>query len=278
MTSKDNTRAAYSVALVQMECEFLNIEKNKEKALQSVVRAADDGAALICLPEGFLTGYYAAELTEAAAFACEADDPSLEAFYEIARDRQVHLLLPFFERKGDEVYGSAVLIDDQGHAAGHCSKTHLTGAEKGIFTPGEDLPVWETKLGRIGCLICYDLCFPEAAATLAASGAQVILAPAAWRSTAYYTQWWDLNVSCRALDNLVYVGAVNQVGPASDGKFHEPEWFAGHSRLAGPTGDVIAAAGEESEEIVYGEIDLNRVAAEREGNSVLEDKRPELYK
>ena len=261
----------YTIALIQMEATFLDDKRNAGRALKAVEDAADRGARLIVLPEGFMTGYIGAELDRAAKLACTKEDPRLVPFFEMAASRRVFVLLPVFERRGEQVFNSAWLIDDHGELVGSTDKTHLITPERGIFTPGSDLPVWETELGAIGCLICYDLCFPETARALALKGAQVILVPSAWRSNSYYTRWWNLNAACRALDNLVYIAAVNQTGACGD------EFFAGHSMLCAPTGEVIAQADESEETIVYGQVDPARIALERELNTVLADRRGDLY-
>ena len=136
---------------------------------------------------------------------------------------------------------------------------------------GADYPVFDTKLGRIGVLICYDVCFPETSRVLALKGADIVLVPAAWRASSYFKEWWDLNLSCRALDNLVYVGAANRCGQSGD------ELFAGKSKLCDPVGKVICECGIEEERLVLGEVDLRRLSREREFNTVMADRHPEDY-
>ena len=166
---------------------------------------------------------------------------------------------------------SAFLIDDCGNIAGKYSKTHLVGKEKEAFVRGDSFEVWNTKIGKIACLICYDICFPETARILAMKGAQVLLVPSAWRKSLYYSEWWDLNIACRALDNLIYVAGINQVGMTGD------EFFAGKSKLCNPIGQVLTAGGSEKEEILYGNIDLQRIEQERAINTVLDDIQLDLY-
>ena len=261
----------YLVALVQMNGVFLDVRRNTQAAEAAVREAAGKGAKLIVFPEALLTGYQADRLAEACMLAEPEGRPNMQGFRKLARECGVFLLVPFFEKRGEGVFNSAVLIDDNGQDAGVYSKTHLTGSEKGILLAGDRLSVWDTPLGRIGCLICYDICFPETVRSLALSGAQVILVPAAWGSEKYYRNWWDLNVACRALDNLVYLAAVNRPGSAGG------EGFAGRSKVCDPVGTVIGQCGDSSEEILYAEIDLNRIGAERADNTVLDDLRPGLY-
>ena len=97
------------------------------------------------------------------------------------------------------------------------------------------------------------------------------MVPSAWGAESYYKNWWDLNVACRALDNLVYVAAVNQVG------IQEKHTFAGRTKVCGPTGEVIGQCSDDREETLLSQIDLNRIGIDRTENTVNEDLRPELY-
>lgn len=145
------------------------------------------------------------------------------------------------------------------------------GDERTYFQRGNEYPVWNTKLGKIGIVICYDVCFPETSRILALRGAELMLVPSAWRASHYFKEWWDLNLACRALDNLLYVAAVNRCGQSGE------EIFAGKSQVISPIGEVLAAFDVEEEGILYQEIDLERVAKEREFNTVLTDRHPEDY-
>lgn len=104
------------------------------------------------------------------------------------------------------------------------------------------------------------------------AGAELVLVPAAWRASYYFKEWWDLNLACRALDNLVYIAAVNRCGLSGD------EIFAGKSQLVSPIGERIDSCGVQEEAILYGSVDLNRIAKERDFNTVLTDRHPEDYR
>ena len=80
-----------------------------------------------------------------------------------------------------------------------------------------------------------------------------------------------MNLACRALDNLMYVAAVNMTGPTGE------QYFAGKSQLCSPIGEVLCTCGVKEENILLGEIDLDCVRKEREFNTVLEDRHPEDY-
>lgn len=265
-----NILKTYPLALIQMSSEFLKRQENLEKAGEKIKEAARNGAKLICLPESFDLGYDGTRIPDMAAMAEDQDGDTLRYMKKTAADLGIHLLVPTFLRTPAGVENSAFLIGDSGELLGGYSKTHLVGDEQRYLCRGTQYPVFETKLGKIGISICYDACFPETSRILAVKGAEVLLVPAAWRGSFYFKEWWDLNLACRALDNLMYVAAVNMAGPSGD------QFFAGKSQLCSPIGEVIGTCGVE-EAILYGEIDLSRIEKERQFNTVLRDRHPEDY-
>lgn len=263
----------YKLALVQMNCAFGAQEQNRKKAEQYIREAAKKGAALVCLPESFNGGYLGSRILDMKAMAEPLDGPSVSHMRSLAAELHIHIVAPvLYLTENGETENTAVMIDDEGNVVGTYSKTHPVGDERLYFQRGTEYPVWETKLGKIGIVICYDVCFPETARILALKGAQLILVPAAWRASYYFKEWWDLNLSCRALDNLVYVAAVNRCGPSDD------EIFAGKSQVIDPTGKVLSAFGVEEEGVLFQEINLAQVKQEREFNTVLSDRYPEDYR
>lgn len=262
----------YEIALIQMECVFFDTVGNIEKAEKMIRRAAAHGAKLICLPEAFHTGYIHTRIPEMIDCAEIYGEAVLAQMTGLAGELQVFLLVPILFTALERVENKAFLIDDEGNIVGSYSKTHLTGTEAEYFHRGNQYPVFDTKLGKIGISICYDICFPETIRILALSGAEVVLVPAAWRSGYYYKEWWDMNISCRALDNLLFVAAVNHCGKSGD------EYFAGKSQICDPIGKKLAVCTVEEEMILYGTIDLSRVEEERMFNTVLRDRKPEDYR
>lgn len=257
----------YKTALIQMRCRFLNLEENLFRAACLVRQAAENGATLVCLPEAFLTGYSADGIREMRELAVPMDSKPITTLKGLAAELGIFLLLPFLSQTHEGVKNRAVLVNPEGDLLGRYDKTHLIGEEKKYLLRGNSFPVWETEIGRIGCLICYDLCFPETVRTLTLKGAQIVLVPSAWRSAHYYTEWWDKNLACRALDNLVFLAGINHAGSQ----------FAGHSKLCDPIGRILCESTAAKEEIVYGIIDLERLEIERAVNTVLEDRQTDLY-
>ena len=261
----------YKIALIQMQCGYLDIANNVKKAVRFIQKAAENGARLICLPEAFATGYQAERMEELLPLVGVSDNYAVEVFKKLASKLKVFVLVPLFIKSINGIENSAFLIDDYGNIVGKYSKTHLIGREKETIVRGDGFEVWDTKIGKIGCLICYDICFPETARILAMRGVEILLVPAAWRKSLYFSEWWDLNIACRALDNLIYVAGINQVGMTGD------EFFAGKSKLCSPVGHILVEGSSEKEEILYGSIDLQSIGQERVINTVLEDMQLDLY-
>ncbi|MEG1902399.1 MAG: nitrilase-related carbon-nitrogen hydrolase [Clostridium sp.] len=263
----------YKIAMVQMNCEFLNIKKNVEKAKKLIEEAAKNGAALICLPEAFNTGYLGNRIPDMKKMAESLDGETITTIKNLAKRLSVHIVAPIiYKADNGEVENTAVLINDEGDIIGTYSKTHPVGDERIYLQRGENYPVWNTKLGKIGIVICYDACFPETTRILALEDAELVIVPAAWRASYYFKEWWDLNLACRALDNLVYIAAVNRTGSSGE------EIFAGKSQVISPIGKVLTSAGIEEETILYEMIDLDQVKKEREFNTVLIDRHPIDYR
>lgn len=263
--------APYKIALIQMDCAFLDVAGNTAKAAGLIRQAAAQNAKLVCLPEGFNTGYLGSDIPAMARLAEPLDGATITFMQSLAKELGVYILVPIIHSTPEGVKNTAVLLGDEGELIGSYSKTHPVGDEQKYFTRGTEYPVWDTKLGKIGCVICYDACFPETTRLLALDGAQVVLVPAAWRASHYFKEWWDLNLACRALDNLLYVAAVNRTGSSGE------EIFAGKSQVCSPIGEVIGSCGVEEEAILYADIDIARVAKERDFNTVLIDRHPEDY-
>lgn len=263
---------SYQVAMIQMASDFLNLDANLSKAEKYIRTAAVNGAKLICLPESFDLGYICTRIPEMMAMAQDEDGPTVLFMKNLAKELSVHILAPsFWKGPNGEVENRAYLIDDEGTLLGNYAKTHPVGDERILLQRGTHYPVFDTKLGKIGITICYDVCFPETSRLLALNGAEILLVPAAWRGNFYFKEWWDINLCCRAIDNLMYVAAVNMCGPTGD------QYFAGKSQICSPIGEVQASCGIEEEAILYGTIDLARIAKEREFNTVLIDRHPEDY-
>ena len=159
-------------------------------------------------------------------------------------------------------------IDNSGNILGIQDKNHLFGDEKTFFSLGNDYPVFETRFGQLGMMICYDANFPEPARILALKGAQIILSTAAWR--AQDIRLFDMIMPQRAAENVCYVLASNRYG--TDKGRHNP----GHSQICDPEGRIIAFSGE-CEGIVYASLNVSTVDEARCRIPYLNDLRDAEY-
>jgi N-carbamoylputrescine amidase len=281
----------FKVGLVQMAMSP-DTAANLDRALQRVKEAAAAGADVVCLPELFRSPYF-----------CQREDPRLfdlaepvpgpttAALGALAKQAGVVVVAPVFERRAPGLYhNSAVVIDATGEAVGLYRKMHIPDDpayyEKFYFTPGDlGFRAFDTRAGRIGTLICWDQWYPEGARLTALQGAVILFFPTAigWHpgekeahGAAQRDAWRTIQRS-HAIANGVYVAAVNRVGherPSEGGPGLE---FWGSSFLCDPFGVVVAEASPEKEEVVLGEVDLDRLEDVRRNWPFLRDRRTDAY-
>ena len=166
----------FTIGLIQMACAP-DPQENLRRAESRVEEAADQGAEVICLPELFRSQYFC-QREDAALFdlAEPVPGPTTEALGKIAKEKQVVVIAPIFERRAAGVYhNSAAIIDANGEVAGIYRKMHIPDDpayyEKFYFTPGDlGFRAFDTRVGRIATLICWDQWYPEGGAPGGASG------------------------------------------------------------------------------------------------------------
>ena len=138
------------------------------------------------------------------------------------------------------------------------------------MTAGDEFTIAKTDFGKIGIGICYDVRFPELARIMVENGAIILFYPGAFNMTTGPAHW-ELLFRSRALDNQAYCVGV---APAlnEDASYHS----YGHSIITDPWGRVIAQ-GDEKEQIIISEIDLDEIKKIREELPLLKNKREDLY-
>ncbi|MFF5015680.1 carbon-nitrogen hydrolase family protein [Streptomyces sp. NPDC001165] len=255
-------------ALLQSSGRPGSIAENLKVLDEAAGRAAAAGAALLAAPEMFLTGYAIGDAI--GRLAEPADGDSADAIAEIATRHGLAVAYGYPERDGETVYNSAQLISADGTRLANYRKTHLFGCfERDHFTPGEQ-PVVQAELNglTVGMMICYDVEFPENVRAHALAGTDLLIVPTAQMHPFQFVA--ESLVPVRAWENQMYVAYVNRVGP--EGEFE----FVGLSVLAGPDGIARTRAGR-GEELVLADADPGFLAASRETNPYLQDRRPGLY-
>jgi len=270
-------RDKVKIAVVQMDCRLMSIRENLDQILHNTRKAAGLGANLVVFPECALTGYIFAGREEAVPCMETIPGPSTDEMAECCRQAGVYITAGMLEKAGDKCYNAAVLIGPDG-LIGKYRKVHLPFVGIDRFLDRGDMPfqIFETPVGNIGIIICYDCIFPESIRVLTLMGADIIALPTNWPEGREKAP--ALVIPTRAFENKVYIAAANRVGLEGGAD------FIGLSRIIDASGDVLAAAGRGSEEIIYAEISL---AAARQKHSVLRagefewnsigDRRPEFY-
>jgi N-carbamoylputrescine amidase len=270
-------------ALVQMNFSA-DVAENLAQGCEYVAEAGRNGAQIVCLPELATTEYFCVGMhPEFLDYAEPIPGPSTERMARVARDANVYVVFPLYEKVRDgELYNSAVFLDRSGEIAGLYRKNMIPlvkvgdveGNEKFYFRPGNlGYPVWDTDLGiRVGVTICYDRHFPEGPRCLALNGADVMFVPTA---TPLGGEMWEVELRGHAIANLFWVGAVNRVGRDRDGHFDLD--FYGRSLWIAPDGEITEAAGTEGNEVLYCEIDTDVSKRYRDAWGFFRDRRPEVY-
>jgi N-carbamoylputrescine amidase len=284
------TGDAFTIGLIQMTPSD-DPGANVERAAALAGQAAKDGARIVCLPELFRSRYFCQE-EDASLFdlAEPVPGPSTKAMAEVARQRKITVIVPVFERRAAGLYHNSVaVISPEGNVAGLYRKMHIPDDpgyyEKFYFTPGDlGYQAFDTAVGRIGALICWDQWYPEAARLTALRGAGVLFYPTAigWHpgeksqhGESQVDAWVTIQRS-HAIANGVYVAAVNRAGLERQGGGDGIEFWGG-TFLCDPFGIVVARARTQGEEVVLGRVEPSRVEEVRRNWPFLRDRRIDSY-
>ena len=274
-------------AAVQFSCTW-DRDANLAKAKDFVRVAAAQGAQVVLVQELFETPYFCQDQS-ADFFALArpfADNPVIREMAELARTLGVVLPVSFFERAGTAYFNALAMIDADGTVLGRYRKAHIPDGpgyqEKYYFTPGDSgFRVWQTRAGILGCAICWDQWFPEAARAMALMGAEALLYPTAIGSEPPPAppidsrDHWRRTMQGHAAANLMPVIAANRVG--SEKGLHSELTFYGSSFITGPTGEIVTELDCEREGVITAHFDLDLLTKMRASWGVFRDRRPDLY-
>ena len=261
------------VALAQMTCIKADKNKNINKMRTFAEKARKEKAKLVVFPELSLTDYVVRDLLY--ELAEPVPGPSVEKIAEIAKENKLYMVfgMPEKSEKAESViYNTAVLVGPRGYVGKYRKMylpTHSVFEEKRYFRPGYETPVFETELGKIGLIICYDVFFPEVSRALKLKGAQIIVCISA--SPAVRRNFFETLTAARAIENNTFVIYVNLVG------IEEGLQFWGGSRIISPSGSIIKKAKYNEEDFVVGEIDLDDIRHVAAFVPTIRDLRPEIY-
>ncbi len=260
------------ISVKQFNPLFGEQEKNFLTILDSIRNIP---AQIILFPELAVSGYDFHDRQEAAKYALNQSSNLFKEFEYIARTENKILCIGFVEKSDDKLYNSAGLFFPDSTYNNIYRKTHLFYKERQIFDETDrgffvvDYEPWDIK---IGTMICYDWRFPESARTLGLMGADVILCP-----SNLVTDVWHIAMPARALENKVYLAVANRTGDENRNGVNLN--FKGRSAIYGYNGEVLAIAGDDTEEVLLTQIEPEKTRKKsfNEINNIFSDRRPKWY-
>ena len=260
------------LAIIQLRTE-LEQSETMAKAEAMIRKAAQNGAEIVVLPEMFNCPY------DGAYFRRFASEDTPRELSRWARENAVLLIGGSTPELSDgKLYNTCFIFDETGRQLARHRKAHLFDVdlpgmryrESESFTPGDEITTFETRFGTMGAAICFDIRFPELFRAMARRGAQVIFLPAQFNQKTGPAHW-ELSLRARAVDNECFVIGASAAKYAG---FAYESW--GHSMAVDPFGTVLAAA-DDTEQIVYADIDLDRIRDVRGQLPTFLHLREELY-
>jgi len=257
------------VALAQLAPRLLDKERNLERIDKTVSKSRAD---LVMFGELFLTGYMARDAFPRLAETIPG--PATERIAKIAAEHGAHIVVGMPERdvKGRHLFNTSVLVAPDGtlHRYRKMHPANFGPFEEGLyFGRGSDLVLADTKLGRLGLMVCYDAFFPELAKAYALRGADVLLVVSAAPATS--KAFFDKILPARAIENTIFVLYTNLVGTELN------IVFQGGTQAIGPRAEDLGRAKDFAEEVVVAEVDLRELKVAREFRPTIRDTRPELW-
>ncbi|MDO4489688.1 MAG: N-carbamoylputrescine amidase [Lachnospiraceae bacterium] len=287
------TNRQVRIAAIQMQCSR-DREESLATAERMVREAAANGAQIILLPELFERQYFCQERRyDYYDFAEPVEEnKAVQMGMRLAKELSVVLPISFYERDGYRTFNTVAIIDADGTNLGIYRKTHIPDdhyyQEKFYFVPGDTgFKVFETKYGTIGVGICWDQWFPESARSMAVQGAEFLFYPTAIGSEPILScdsmPHWRRCMQGHAGSNLMPVIAANRIGTETvepseeNGGQKSALTFYGSSFLTDNTGELVASASRDQEEILYAEYDRKQLFEDRLSWGIFRDRRPELY-
>ena len=256
-------------------------ESMLNKNIDYAKQAAEQGARIMCFQELFDAPYFCQVQDDKHLGNAEPipDGPTMATMTQLAKDTEMVLVVPMFEKEDDGFYyNTAAVIDANGEYLGKYRKTHIPHVkgffEKYYFRPGNmGYPIFDTAVGRIGVYICYDRHFPEGWRALGLNGAKLVYNPSATsRGLSMYL--WNLEQPAAAVANEYFIGAINRVGREEYGDND----FYGSSYFVNPRGQTVGeAASDTDEELVVRDLDMDMVDEVRQQWAFFRDRRPDAY-
>ena len=262
-------------AVVQAAPVPYDVDATLAKARGLLADAAGQGAELVVFPEAFLTGYprglsFGATIgnrtpegrDQFLAYwesAVDVPGPIVDRLGEMTTEFGTHLVIGVIERDGGTLYCTVLFFDDAGHYLGKHRKLMPTGSERLVwgFGDGSTLNVFDTKLGRLGAVICWENYMPLLRAAMYAQGIQLYCAP-----TADCRETWTATMQHIACEGRCFVLGANQftTGPfPSESETSDNPGSRGGSVIVSPLGEILAGPAYGEESVLVADLDLDDV-------------------
>jgi predicted amidohydrolase len=261
------------IALVQMSMEE-SLEANLDKALACMREAASEGAELVCFPEIQFSPFFPQfPGGDALAYSIGIDHPAMRAMQQACRQLGLIAIPNVYLDEGGKSYDASPVIEADGTILGISKMVHIVQMplfyEEDYYTPSDSgFQVYHTSAARVGVVICFDRHYPESLRSCALKGAQLIVIPTAnVKGEPLEFFEWELRVA--AVQSGVFISLCNRVG------LEQEMEFCGQSLVVDPNGELVAQA-DDSEQVLYAELDLDLIAESREARPYLKLRRPEF--
>ncbi len=262
------------IALAQMRNEG-SIEKNLEKSLFYIRLASEQGADLIVFPEVQLTEFFPQyPKQDVKHYGVTLEGDIVKAFQNACRENEIMASPNLYLSQDGKYYDTSFLIDKDGSILGLQKMVHVAYAEQfyetDYYTPADDgFKVFDTALGKIGIVVCFDRHYPESIRTEALRGADLILIPTV-NTKSEPLEMFEQEIRVQAFHNSVAVAMVNRVG--AEGEMD----FAGESLVVSADGNTVYKANDE-EQLALVDVDLSESSRIRSSRPYTNLRRPELY-
>jgi predicted amidohydrolase len=256
-----------TIGLAQIDLALGNPARNLELACGKMAEAKARGADVVVLPELWSTAY---DLEHAVEHASALDGGMFAEIARSARANHIAVVGSLLEARNVRVYNTATFVDALGTRLGEYRKLHLVPMldEDKYLAGGDAAQVFNASFGKFALGVCYDLRFPELWRHYALAGARLVFLPAEW--PIQRIAHWRALVPARAIENQIFIAAVNRVGAAKG------QTFGGHSMIVSPWGEILVE-GDETEALLIAAIDLDLVEQVRERVPIFRDRRQDVY-
>ena len=257
----------FTINLIQMPCEEGNREFNFMRVREFLKNhKPSDGIDFIVVPELFAIGYRHEDYEREGP---GIPGPTSEFLCEIAEEHGAYVFGTGIEKSEKKHYNTLVAAKPSGTVIGTYRKIHPFQEERDVFDGGTSIVLMECGGIKVGVQICYDLRFPEISRRLALEGAEILVVPAAFPDPRH--AHWNTLVQARAIENQVYVAAVNRVGFGFDKKT-----YFGHSQIVDPWGVVLTRPNSE-ERIIISKGNTEMIQTVRNQITCYADRSPTGY-